>query len=697
MQRIAMANFRTTWVYATLLALFWAFALPLTGAHGQFRDVTPGKEPAPVDVVELESPATLPTTVDDVEIAQPAAVDEFVSESIDEELAPVPEPMTDDSVQDPVEPETASLPEPSHDTEYEIIGEEEVERVELVDDKTIRSLKFRGVLVGESTEAELLDLWGQPFKTYADAAGKTLKYRIAPFRQVDVTFVGDSMSSILIHLEDALEPRHCASELRITKITPVPVPDEEGRVIGMVFPERGVMLSFDARYSEHLVSKIQLEPISPEPFLLRAEYDYRYDYSNNMRDIDQALAMNSRFGRAHWVKSERLLEIGRFHDALDAVNKALHYSPESTRYRLTKAKIMAINGDYDVALREAKLILDMDGVHPVIKADAELLVGNIYSTKAPGRFKQAMNHHLAAIELGSQMVNDARFEVRRKAKEILVDTHLAVARDISLGEYDRQDQVVPKWLSRASAIVDEYVSRDDGDPSLRLKVYRQMLATAADLRAEGDPGSLIRKMSELGRKLVSDATDPQNQGRLEWMLGTGLAEAVRLQRLRGEQADAMQLADDALVLFQQSAKRRQSTPEQRHIVGRLYFHVGSLHAVHRKDHDEAVSWYRKAEPLLDDETPPALLADAGTYGEMFVSMGVSYWQTGQRNTAIDLTEMGTDILQRAVVDGVLDPTALAIPYSNLATMHQKTGNETDAQAFAELASSIKSDEPLQIR
>ncbi len=446
------------------------------------------------------------------------------------------------------------------------------------------------------------------------------------------------------------------------------------------------------RYSEHLVSKIQLEPVSADPFLLRAEYDYQFQYARNMADIDQALEMNPRFARAHWVKANLLVEMGRFHDALESANKAIHYYPDSVRYRLTKARILAINGDYDVALREAKLILDLDEVHPVVRADAELLVGNVYATQAPGRFKQAMNHHLASIEMASQLVNDPRFEVRRRAKEILIDTHLAVARDISLGEYDRQDQVVPKWLSRASALVDEYVERDDGDPSLRLSVYRQMLATAGDLRAEGSPESLIRKMVTSGRKQIEAAIDLHHQSRLEWLLGTGLAEAVRLQRVRGEQADALQLADDALVLFQQSAERRQSTPEQRHTVGRLYFHVGSLHAVHRKDHDEAVSWYRKAEPLLDDEVPQATLADAGTYGEMFVSMGVSYWQTGQRTTAIDLTERGTDILQRAVVDGLLDPTALGIPYSNLATMHQKTGNDEDARAFAELASSINTDD-----
>ena len=60
-------------------------------------------------------------------------------------------------------------------------------------------------------------------------------------------------------------------------------------------------------------------------------------------------------------------------------------------------------------------------------------------------------------------------------------------------------------------------------------------------------------------------------------------------------------------------------------------------------------------------------------------------------TAITLTEKGTDILQRAVVDGNLDPSVLSVPYGNLATMHQKTGNKKDAEAFAELAASIKSE------
>ena len=145
-------------------------------------------------------------------------------------------------------------------------------------------------------------------------------------------------------------------------------------------------------------------------------------------------------------------------------------------------------------------------------------------------------------------------------------------------------------------------------------------------------------------------------------------------------------------MLQQSAPERQSTPDQRYTVGRLYFQIGSLYAVHRKDHGEAIEWYAKARPMLTEDVPVSVSASPQIHGETFISMGVSYWKQGQRERAIELTEQGAEILQQAVVDGILDAEKLAIPYGNLASMHQHVGNESDAQAFAELAASLESDD-----
>ena len=633
-----------------------ALALLLLGvpvAHAQFRDVTPRPEPEPV--------------------------------------APTPEPITEIEPQPIPEPERdAASSTPAAPLEQELLEE-------LIDDTEIRPLRFRGVTVGETTEEELQELWGEPFKILKGKDTRILKYRTKPFRQVDVTITNDVVSTLLMHLDGVLEPAHCAAELRMTQIDPVPVPDEEGQVIGLAYPERGVLFGFDRQDPEALVSKIQLEPINPEPFLLRAEYDFENRFEADLEDIEIALEMNPRFARAHHVRATVLRDVGRFHDALDAASKAVHFNPDVIGYRLTKAELLARNGNYDMAVREIKTILEQSALADEVRAHAEQQLGDMIAASQPGQFKKAMQHHLKAIEIAATLANDQRFQVRRLAKQVLFNAHLAVARDISLGEFQKQNEVVPKWLSRARAIVDESIERDQGDRVQRLKVYSTILASAADLRNPDDPARVIEELIDEGRRQIAHADDPLQQSRIEWWLGQGLAEAVRLQRLRGDDVAALQLADEAQVLLQESAKRRQSTAEQTYLVGRLYFHVGSLYAVQRSDHDEAIRWYEKAEPLLAEERPAAILADPGTHGEMFVSMGVSYWEKGNQSKALELTEFGTDVLQRAVVDGTLEAETLAIPYGNLARMHGEHGNQDEAKAFAELASSIAKESEKKTR
>ncbi|MEM8678301.1 MAG: tetratricopeptide repeat protein [Planctomycetota bacterium] len=627
--------------------------------HAQFRDVTPGRE----------------------------------SEEVEPRLEPTP--MQEVEPNTFVEPGQRVSSDTSEAVEVEAFGDdlaeggfEQLDESLLVDDTEIRPLTFRGVLVGETTEPELLEKWGEPYKTVVKAGTRTVKFRVEPFRQVDVSVKDSIVSSILIHIDGVLDPQHIATELRMTKINPVPVPDQFGMVLGLSFPERGVLFGFDGTEPDSLVSKIHLEPINPEPFVLRAEYDFDRNYEQDFADLETAISMNPRYARAMAIQCRKLVELGRYHDAIEAINAAINYDADALEYRITKARLMLINGNREAARREIVRIREQDQVPDQIRAATELVMGDLLAEGSVNKIKAAMQHHLKAIEIAAPIANDERFQVRRMAKELLIDAHLAVARDVSLGEFQRQEEVVPKWLSRARALVEEYIQRDQGDPALRLAVYQQILATAADLRNPDDPQRVIDELIEEGRRQISLAEDIQNQGRIEWALGAALTEAIRLQRMRGEDGNALQLADDALILLQQSARMRQSTPRQRYRVGRLYFHIGSLHAVQRNDHREALVWYKKADPLLTDEAPIATMADLGTHGEMFVSIGVSYWETGAKQVAIGLTERGTDVLQKAVVDGELQVSSLAIPYGNLASMHQQAGNTAEAEAFTELASSV---------
>ena len=90
-------------------------------------------------------------------------------------------------------------------------------------------------------------------------------------------------------------------------------------------------------------------------------------------------------------------------------------------------------------------------------------------------------------------------------------------------------------------------------------------------------------------------------------------------------------------------------------------------------------------PLLERPIPTAALANLGRHGESFVSMGVSYWDTGNHDEALRLTAEGIKLMQQAVKDGTLEEEALHVPYTNLATMHRFLGDDEQADAFGELA------------
>ena len=91
------------------------------------------------------------------------------------------------------------------------------------------------------------------------------------------------------------------------------------------------------------------------------------------------------------------------------------------------------------------------------------------------------------------------------------------------------------------------------------------------------------------------------------------------------------------------------------------------------NHAAAVVWFEKAVPLLGKSPPTEILGDLGGLGETFVSMGVSYWETGNRDKGLALTQHGADLMEAAVKRGTLSKASLAVAYSNLAVMHRQLG------------------------
>jgi tetratricopeptide (TPR) repeat protein len=165
-------------------------------------------------------------------------------------------------------------------------------------------------------------------------------------------------------------------------------------------------------------------------------------------------------------------------------------------------------------------------------------------------------------------------------------------------------------------------------------------------------------------------------------------DAVQICQNRSNHALARQFGETAVAYLEQGYEHKQS-PTTTYLLGRLYFRLGAIHAIRDEDHAGAVVWFEKAVPLLDKPIPPEALPDLGRYGETFVSMGVSYWKTGSRKKAIDLTLKGIKLMEQAVAKGTLERSALAIPYGNLAAMQRQIGAAEEAAKSDEMAAKLK--------
>jgi tetratricopeptide (TPR) repeat protein len=113
--------------------------------------------------------------------------------------------------------------------------------------------------------------------------------------------------------------------------------------------------------------------------------------------------------------------------------------------------------------------------------------------------------------------------------------------------------------------------------------------------------------------------------------------------------------------------------------------MGAVRASGEPDHRAAVAWFDKAVATLQQVVSQAAPAEQGRLGETFVTMGVSYWETGQRERALQVTQQGVEMMEKAVIDGSLPKTILEVPYKNLATMHRQLGQEDKARRYAEKA------------
>jgi tetratricopeptide (TPR) repeat protein len=221
---------------------------------------------------------------------------------------------------------------------------------------------------------------------------------------------------------------------------------------------------------------------------------------------------------------------------------------------------------------------------------------------------------------------------------------------------------------------------------LRLSICE--LACQVGMKEDNNIEPYVKEVIKEGEKLLSKTNDSILSQKLHWDIGLAVYDAVQIYQLRGKYEFALHYGELAAEYMEAGIKGRTNDSDL-YLVGRLYFRLGTIHALGNKNHRAAIEWFNKAKPTFERLFPKINPEESGRFGESLVSMGVSYWQTNQREEAVRLTERGLQQIERGVKLGFVKESAFAIPYSNLMNMYNELGNFERSRHYSNLSSVLK--------
>ncbi len=544
-----------------------------------------------------------------------------------------------------------------------------------------------GVRPGQTAWSEALKKFGTPRQDDVKNGNGTAVFNFPPFERAEVAVENNRVNSITINAANPLDLAATAKQLDLEKIRPITIFDDQGTAIGLAYAETGVLLSYASDGKS--IEQILLEPVRNDTFLLRAEGSLLTEPRLALLDIMSVLVNEPRHARANWLKARLLGSLGHWTDAYAALATAQREAPSNPQYQLTSAEFQGKTGSYAAARETADNVLKSPNLAPLVRAQAELLVGDLNAAGPKRDYKRAMEYHLKAIKSAEPLAETKQPKTRRAAKQVLLEANLGVANDIAWGFYQQKETAVPRWLEKATDIAKDLQTNEGTDAEPTLTVARQALAACAGTQGLLDPLNWTKSALTNGKQLITASKDPWRQHRLQWEIAQAMYDSLQADQARGIKSFSMSNSAMVVKYLEEGAGFREQTEIDAFMLGRLYYRIGAIFAIDMTDHKSAVYWYTKAIPLINEPLPDANPSDWARHGETFVSIGLSYWETGSQDRAIQLTEQGVTWMQRALKEKAIGEQSLAVPYSNLASMHKARGNTLESREFESLAGKLE--------
>jgi hypothetical protein len=463
--------------------------------------------------------------------------------------------------------------------------------------------------------------------------------------------------------------------------------DDVGTPLSTAFPERGVTFVHRAENaaltlnrgaaaavtSDPAVEAIVIRPIQAAPFLLRAETSPGRAYACRIADLETVLEYEPTSAHARWVLSSTKLAAGAAASAEKLAREAVDLDPRNADYRLQWVRTLKYLAHYDQAVTQTRAIIEGTTATPIQRAQALEQMALLASLGSRTVQEQAIPLHNKAIALADPLATSDDPAVRIAADQLLVGAHLAIAEQIARGDFQDKQKFVAQWISRASALVEQMIEAGEADVSLRMQVAITALDAGAKLDPPIDPKLWIDEVEQAIAAMPSELDDPLAQAEVDWQMGLAYLHAAEISHRRGKADDALDYGAFADAKIGAAQDARKEMPDTQFVLGRLYFQIGAVHAVHRSDHVEACRWYDRAIEPLSRPVPVTPLAAPGQHADALVSMAVSYWETGDRERAYELTGAGVELVEQGIAEGLLTNVALEVPKNNFAAMSRALG------------------------
>ena len=695
-----MCLWKYRWVAYASLAIAASIALVPASASAWEAGTTPaavqGDGPSTVKVVVQSGAADEPAKTAEQSVEERAPSTEQMSDPPAEVAVHTPEGPSEPLDESPEGPPADSTAQPtenpgqSADTTSDPPSTVADQPLKPVPDPRSSGIvpaetaSFNGITPGVSTLNELQDAWGPPKEIANRNAQLMHLYSVEPFERVEVSFVKDRVSAIVIRLDRAFPADLVAEKLELSGIQPVLVSDELGHVLGQSFPERGVLFSFEPSETPGTASmkvvQIILEPINSEAFVLRAETHMDSQPDRSIHDLEQAIELDPENARAHWLRARLLAVGGDSQAALEACAEAIRVRPDDAQYRLTRAQILGQMDRFPEAIAEAEQALTTSTTRPHVKAQVVCLLGDLLSSQPEPDYRRAIQYHMEAVKTADPLAVSQHPAVRIAAKEVLIDAHLGAGHDIAWGPWDGKEKAVPRWLDQAAAVAKDLTDGDGVSAESQFRVATRALAALVGMRGKLDPGRWAEEALRVGQQLIG-APDSPGQDQIRWDLGMALYDVVQIYQMRGDHEKALTYGKRAIGYLEPGAASAQASLADTYLLGRLYFRLGAIHAVGKQDHAAAIYWFEKAIPVFQESVDHLAQTEFGRLGETYVSMGVSFWESDQQDRAVRLTQRGVELMEQAVRGETMERSALEIPYTNLATMARHLGKSDEADQY----------------